>query len=341
MKTIFYSTKQFERPYLEAAVPQKEAEYVAEALSVKTASLAKGFDCVSVFSADDASAAVLQLLQKNGVRYITTRAAGYDNIDIAEANTLELVVANVPEYSPYAVAEHAMALLLALNRKLIKANQQVQHHNFSLDNLVGFDLHQKKVGVIGTGRIGSVMTRILHGFGCTVLAYDVNRDQQLEHRYNVYYMGLNTLCSMADIITVHLPLNKSTHHLLNGQLFRSMKKGVLLINTARGGVIDTDSLIEYLENGKVGGAGLDVYENEKGIFFHDLSAAAMDDTRLLKLLSFKNVLITPHQAFATHEALTNIAQTTWYNIDCWDKKRLCENEITYVPQAEKKLVKKI
>lgn len=289
---------------------------------------AKGFPCISVFTMDDACKEGLEALKQVGVRFIAVRAAGYDNIDIKAAKALGIRVANVPGYSPYAIAELALSLLLALNRKTIKAYQQVQSHNFTIDNLIGYDLNGKKAGVIGTGKIGSAMIKILHGLGCTILANDVYQNRLLEHTYNVHYVDLDTLCCAADIITIHTPLNKNTHHLINKTRLQKMKKGVTIINTSRGAIIETEALVAALESGLVGAAGLDVYEYEKGIFFQNLSATCITDPLLLKLLGMDNVLITPHQGFATTEALINIALTTCSNITCWEQGQECPNEIT-------------
>lgn len=334
MKALFYSTNSFERSYLEKAKQGHEALFITESLSLQTTSLAKGFDAVSIFTTDNAGTAVLQALHQEGVRYISIRATGYDNVDIQEANRLGIEVANVPALSAHAVAEHALCLLLALARKVVVANEQVQQHNFALDNLIGFNLHGKKVGVIGTGKVGSAVIKMLHNMGCTLLAYDTTRNPQLENRYNVYYMGLHTLCSMADIIMLHVPLTSETYHLINQSLFRKMKRGVTLINTSQGAVIDTEALLENLISGQVGAAGLDVYEHQRDIYFKDLSGKNLQDPLLLKLLSLRNVLLTPHQGFATKETLENTAATTFNNFTCWKNNQFCENQITYGLQKE-------
>jgi D-lactate dehydrogenase len=330
MEVLFYSSKDFEIPYIRAAVPlNMEVKFIKDILSPKTFELAQGFEAISIFTADDASAEVIEGLKKIGVKYIAVRAAGYDNVDIQAANAAGIRVANVSDYSPNAVAEHAVALMLALNRKLMKANEQVHMHNFTLDQLVGFDLHRKKVGIIGTGRIGSTVAKILHGFGCTLIAYDVNRNQSLEHKYNVFYTGLNTLCSMCDIITIHLPLTEQTRYLVNEKLISQMKRGVMLINTSRGGVVNTKDVLNALPIGHIGYFGMDVYEYEKGLFFYDHSGETISDNNLLKLMDYSNVLITPHQAFATEEALTNIAATIFKNLACWQNGERTTYEITY------------
>ncbi|MDQ3842990.1 MAG: 2-hydroxyacid dehydrogenase [Bacteroidota bacterium] len=330
MKVIVYSTKNFERPFLQKVFqPPVEPFYTDKALSMETAALAYGYEAVCIFANDDASAPVLKQLHLLGIRYVAIRAAGYDNVHLETANELGMRVANVPEYSPHAIAEHAIALMLALNRKLILASEQVHLQDFTLDRLVGFDLNKKKVGIIGTGRIGKVMAKILHGFGCTILAYDIKQDADLENSYGVFYVGLNTLCSMSDIISIHLPLTKETKYLINRDKISSMKKGVMLINTSRGGVLKTEDVIPFLQNGHIGYLGLDVYEKEKGLFFYDHSNKPVEDALLSKLLSFRNVLITPHQAFATTEALSNIAATTFYNLQCWAQSMPAPNELTY------------
>jgi D-lactate dehydrogenase len=329
MKVLFYSAKNFEIPYYDAANHTHiDLVYTNARLSLNTVNLSKGYKYISVFTADDVSAEVLKQLYLHGVTHIAVRAAGFDNVDLEAANELGIHVANVPEYSPYSVAEHAITLMLALNRKIVTANEQVHLHNFKLDNLVGFDLHGKTVGIIGTGRIGKITAKILHGFGCNLMGYDIVPDHRLEDEYNLRYCSLHELCLRSDIITVHTPLNAGTRYLLNRKLFSVMKKGVMIINTSRGAVVKTDDLITFLENGIIGACGMDVYEYEKGLFFYDHSKEQLNDEKLLKLLSMKNVLVTSHQAFATYEALTNIAETTFYNLLEWNAGLCTENELT-------------
>ena len=330
MKLLFYSVKDFEISFLkEANKYDFEIRFTDLALSARTAAMAAGYDAISIFTNDDASAPVLQELAKAGVRFIGIRATGYDNINLNEAQRVQIKVTNVPDYSPYAIAEHAIALMLALNRKLITSNQQVHDYNFSLSDLIGFDLHGKKVGVVGTGKIGSVMCKILHGFGCKILAYDVIRNNSLVANYDVLYVGLNTLCSMADIITIHVPLTTDTKYLINRFNISMMKPGVMLINTSRGAVVNTEDVLWGLDNNKISYYGMDVYEKEKGVFFYDCSKAKPKDDLLNNLMGRTNVLITPHQAFATKEALTNIAQTTFDTIHSWKVGRTLKNELTY------------
>jgi len=253
---------------------------------------------------------------------------GYDNIDINKAEELGIAVANVPEYSPYSVAEHSVALMLALNHKIIIAHNQVQHHNFTVGKLVGFDLHGKTVGIIGTGKIGSVAAAILHGFGCNLLGYDIEERKELTEKYKLRYVDLTTLWRTSDIITLYTPLNTATKYLINKESIGEMKQDVMLINTARGAVMNTQHVIEALERGKIGYLGTDVYEKEKGIFFYDHSKNPIQDEILKKLMSYPNVIVSPHQAYATKEALSNIADTTFYNIDCWAQDNPTENELT-------------
>ena len=329
MKILVYSAKDFEIPYLEKANRRKyHLTFTKEALSSKTATNAIGFDAISIFSADEACVITIEKLKDFGVKYIALRSVGYDNVNLRAASRLAIRVANVPAYSPYSIAEHATSLLLALNRKLIESNHRVDHFNFKLNHLVGFDLNNKTVGIIGTGKIGAIMSKIMHGFGCTLLGYDINENNDLIDKYNLDYTALKNLCEQSDIISLHVPLNTETHQMINEELISVMKQGVILINTARGSVINTEDVIEGLKNGNIGALGIDVYENEKGIFFKDHSRHIPNDDLLIKLNAMPNVLITGHHAFLTEEALTNIAETTIYNFDCWNSGKETENELT-------------
>jgi D-lactate dehydrogenase len=335
MKIIFYSTKDFEKLYLEQSnTEQFELNFTTQPLLLETVPLAKGYDAVSIFANDDASPRVIKALKNVGVKYIAIRAAGYDNVDLASANETDITVANVPDYSPNAIAEHAVLMMLALDRKIIQSDSQVKNQNFTLSNLIGFDLNKKKVGIIGTGKIGGIVAKILHGFGCIILAHDAVEDQHLMNKYDVHYVGLNTLCSMSDIITIHLPLKKETKHLISEGLLKQMKRGVMLINTARGGVVKTEDVLTALEDGRVGYFGTDVYEKEKGIFFYDHSDRKVNDPTLLRLMQLPNVLITPHQAFATQEALSNIASTTFASLNSWAIGGVSDHELTYRKTSE-------
>lgn len=329
MKTILYSVKDFERNYLlRANRMNHELTLLEQDLNESSAVLALGHQAAVIFAGDDASARVVEKLHEVGVKYIALRSVGYDNVDIKKAEDLGIAVANVPEYSPYAIAEHAVALILALNRKLILAHSQVQIHNFTVSKLVGFDLHKKTVGLVGTGHIGGVTASILHGFGCRLLGYDIKENNKLSEQYGLQYVDLKTLCRESDIISLHTPLNTATKYLINKDLIDEMKHGVMLINTARGALMNTQYVIEALESGKIGYLGTDVYEKEKGIFFYDYSDNRIQDEMLKKLMSFPNVIVTPHQAFATQEALTNIADTTFFNLDCWMQHKQSDNEVT-------------
>ena len=336
MKVLFYSTKEFEKQYLVAHNKQIHSiHFTTEMLSLATVEMATGYDVISIFANDDASAPVIKALAKSGTKYIAIRASGFDNVDIAAANEEDIIVANVPDYSPNAIAEHAVLMMLALNRKIILADKQVRRNDFTLDKLIGFDLNEKTVGIIGTGKIGKIVARILHGFGCTIIAYDPVEDQSLMNKYDVHYVDLSTIYSQSDIITLHLPLKKETAYLINESSIRQMKRGVMLINTARGGIVKTKDVLDALENGKIGYFGMDVYENEKGIFFYDHSNSPLQDKLLARLIEHPNVNITPHQAFATSEALTNIAATTFQSINSWAAHGLSAHELTFRRHSER------
>ncbi|WP_299431315.1 2-hydroxyacid dehydrogenase [uncultured Aquimarina sp.] len=329
MKILIYSAKDFEIPFLEKANKDVyQIKYIPERLTSKTAMLSLGFNAVSIFSADDVSSKVLELLYDFGVQYIAIRAAGYDNIHLKTAQKLGIKVANVPEYSPNAIAEHAVTLLLALNRKVILSNQQVSNYNFSLSNLVGFDVNNKTVGIIGTGKIGKVLAKILYGFGCKIIANDIYEDQKFAKQYDINYAELSELCQKSDIIMLSVPLNSHTHYMINSDLIRLMKREVFIINIARGAVVNTSELLEALKWNRIAAYGADVYEYEHSLFFYDRSKTKPDDQLLQQLIDLPNVLITPHQAFATKEALTNIAETTIYNINCWQQNKASKNELT-------------
>ncbi|MEO8795191.1 MAG: 2-hydroxyacid dehydrogenase [Daejeonella sp.] len=328
MKVLVYSLKEFEKSYLIAAFEDKlEVKYSKDLLDLDTASQAENFDAISIFTADDASADVLAKLHSYGVKYLTTRAAGYDNIDIKKAFELGITVANTPAYSPFSIAEYAVAMLLYINRKISLAESQIQTNNFSLDNLIGFDLHDKIVGVIGVGKIGQVFVRIMNGFGCRILGYDPVQNHNVVRNFGMEYVDIETLFKNSDIISLHTNLNESTYKMVDKSLVSLMKKGSILINTSRGAIVNTLDIIEGLENGNLGFYCADVYEKERGIFFKDLSDTELNDEILLKLINMPNVLITPHQAFATKEALTNIAVTTFKNLECWKMNDKSPNEI--------------
>jgi len=275
-----------------------------------TAKLAEGHDVVCAFVNDRADGETLRILHAGGARLMALRSAGYNHVDLNVAAELGLPVVRVPAYSPHAVAEHAVALVLALNRKIHRASARVREWNFSLEGLVGFDLHQKTVGVIGTGKIGRVAATIFRGFGCSVLCFDVFPDADFAAKIGADYVTLDELYRRSDIVTLHAPLTPDTHHLIDEAALSKMKKGAFLINTSRGALVDSTALVRALKRRALGAAGLDVYEEEAGIFFQDLSNQVLQDDVLARLLSFPNVLITSHQAFMTNEALANIAEVT-------------------------------
>jgi D-lactate dehydrogenase len=328
MEVIVYSTHKFEKDFIiQANGGRHNLKFVDVQLNANTAHLAQNVKAVSIFVNDDASAEVLQILGKAGVKFLILRSAGYNNVNLEKARELGFRVARVPAYSPYAVAEHAVALMLALNRKLIRANNRVHELNFSLDGLTGFDMNGKTAGVIGTGQIGAVVVRILHGFGCRILAVDQIQNEELKSKYQVSYTDYDTLYKESDIITLHVPLLPETKYIINKVSIEKMKPGVMLINTSRGGLVNTKDVIAGLKSCRIGYFGIDVYEEEAGLFFEDHSEDIVQDDVISRLLTFRNVLITSHQAFLTQTALQNIADTTSFNLDCFDQNKDCENEI--------------
>jgi len=328
MKIAIFSIHSFDRPFFEKINNSNhELVYFKEQLSKETAYLAKDFDAIAIFTSDTVNTDVLQILHSYGVKYIALRSVGYDHVDLSKAAELKIKVANVPEYSPFAIAEHTVAMILALNRKLIIADNRVKRHDFSLGGLTGYDLNGKTVGIIGTGKIGAVLAKILHGFGCNLLGYDKIEDSSLKSKYNLHYTSLDELCQQSDIISLNLPLNKDTKYMINKHQISLMKNGVMLINTARGGIVNTQLVLNALKAGKIGSFGMDVYENEKGIFFYDHSHYILQDDILALLITFSNVLITAHQAFLTNEALEGIVSTTLKNIDQWQNERKSINDI--------------
>lgn len=329
MKTAIFSSHKFEKPFLiQSNKAGHELLFFDMRLTQHTASFAKGCEVVSLFVSDDASAPVLDILFDLGIKYIVLRSAGFNNVDLNRANELGIRIARVPSYSPYAVAEHAVALMLALNRKLIHAHNRIAEMNFSLDGLTGFDMEGKTAGIIGTGKIGAIAARILHGFGCRLLAFDKHENEEIKQKYQVEYTDCMSLCKQSDIITLHVPLNEQTKHLINKSCIDCMKQGVMLINTSRGGLVNTKDVIQALKNGRIGYFGMDVYEEEEGLFFEDHSEDILQDDTIARLMTFQNVLITSHQAFLTGTALKNIAETTMFNLDCFEKNISCENEVT-------------
>jgi len=284
-------------------------------LNAQTASSAEGFKVICVFVNDTVDAEVVKILADRGVELIALRCAGFNNVDLDACKEHHISVVRVPAYSPHAVAEHTIGLMLMLNRHLHRAYLRNRAGAFVLDGLTGFDMHGKTAGVIGTGKIGRCVVEILIGFGCRVLAYDKYPHDEIAQNPNAEYVELQQLLTESDIITLHVPLTNETHHMINPDSIKTMKDEVMLINTSRGGLVDTRALIEGLKSKQIGSAGLDVYEEEAGIFFHDYSSRIMDDDVLARLMSFNNVVITSHQAFLTKEALSNIAETTLENIN--------------------------
>lgn len=329
MKIAIFDTHYFERQYFDKINKDyfHHLTFFEPRLTSATAVLASKFPAVCSFANDKVDAETLSLLKSGGVKLIALRSAGFNHVDLDAARRLQIKVVRVPHYSPYSVAEHTVALLLALNRKIHRAHARVRELNFSLDGLVGFDLHGKTVGIIGTGKIGSVVARIMNGFGCNILAHDSSPNHDLERDFRLQYVDLTKLYSESDIISFHLPLTRETRHLVNEASFSKMKPGVFLINTGRGALIDSQALIQNLKTGQVGAAGLDVYEEEENIFFRNLSNEVLQDDTLARLLTFSNVLITSHQGFLTKEALHNIVKTTLQNLSDFENGRELINEV--------------
>ncbi|WP_309660923.1 2-hydroxyacid dehydrogenase [Sphingomonas sp.] len=319
MKVAVYSTKPYDRQFLEAANGGRhELRYLDCRLTISTTALAKGASAVCLFANDEANATTIMAFAHMGIRLIALRAAGFNNVDVVAAKSHGIVVARVPTYSPHAVAEHTFALILSLVRKVHRAYNRVREGNFSLDGLMGFDLVDKTIGIVGAGNIGSVVARIATGFGCKVLAHDPVRRSECE-RLGVEYVGPHELLEQSDIVTLHCPLNRSTRHLIDSAALARMKAGAILINTSRGAVVDTHSVVDALKRQSLAGLAIDVYEEEDALFFEDRSDQAIMDDQFARLLTFPNVLITGHQGFFTVEALTNIAATTIANLDSFEQ----------------------
>ena len=329
MQIAFFNTKPYDRRSFETANAGfgHQLRWLKARLDQDSASLAEGCDAVCCFVNDDAGTATLERLAAQGVKVLALRCAGFNQVDLAAAKRLGITVCRVPAYSPHAVAEHAVGLLLLLNRRLHRAWNRVREGNFALDGLLGFDLYGKTVGVVGTGRIGLNFCRIMRGFGCRVLAFDKFPSDEVR-ALGVEYTGLDRVLSEGDVVSLHVPLTPDNHHLIDGPRIDAMKPGVLLINTSRGGLIDTDAAIQGLKSGHLGGLGLDVYEGEAGLFFEDRSATIIQDDRFTRLLTFPNVVITAHQAFFTQEALANIAEVTLNNVRQIEQDAPCANLVT-------------
>ncbi len=328
MRVAVFNTRSFDRSFLEAANAAygHELAFFEAELNVRTAALAAGFPAVSVKTPSRLDEPALEALLEGGTRFIALRSAGFDYVDIAAAHRLGQRVVRVPAYSPHAIAEHTVGLILSLNRKIHRAYARVREGNLSLEGLVGFDLNGRTVGIIGTGQIGAIVARILKGFGCWLLAYDPVRNAECEG-LGVRYVTLPELYAEADIITLHCPLTQETYHLIDAEAIGKVKRGVMIINTGRGGLIHSKAVIQGLKSGQIGYLGLDVYEREAGLFQRDLSETVIQDDTFERLLTFPNVLITGHQAWLTEDALRQIAETTLRNLSDLEQGRPCPNEV--------------
>jgi D-lactate dehydrogenase len=338
MKVAFFSTKSYDRQSFAAinANYHHELTFFDVPLNVNTAVLAADFPVICMFVNDMADATTLDILASRGTRLLALRSAGFNNVDLQRAAELGIKVVRVPAYSPYAVAEHAVALILTLNRKLYKAYNRVRDDNFSLEGLLGFDLHGCTVGVVGTGKIGMVFAQIMQGFGCSLLGYDAYPNAQFETIANARYVQLPELFASSDIISLHCPLLPETHHLINPNTIEQMQSGVMLINTSRGGLIDTPAMIAGIKSGKIGYVGIDVYEREDNLFFADLSDTIIQDDTFQLLQSFPNVVITAHQGFFTRNALNAIATTTLSNVTDFEQGHPLKNEVIDQPHPSAK-----
>lgn len=328
MRIAVFSSKPYDRVFLDAANAgrQHELTYIAARLTPETVALAKDFPAVCVFVQDNLNQQVVQELAAGGTRLIALRCAGFNNVDLNAAAELKVSVVRVPAYSPYAVAEHAVGLMLALNRQLHRAYNRVREGNFALDGLIGFDMHGRTVGIIGTGKIGACVASILHGFGCHLLGHDRFHNPDCL-KLGMEYVSLDQLYSQSDIVTLHCPFTPETHHLIDAEALSKLKQGVMLINTSRGGVVETSALIAGLKSGRIGSLGLDVYEEEAELFFEDLSNRVLQDDVLARLLTFPNVIVTGHQAFFTRDALAAIARITLENISQIERGEACPNAV--------------
>ncbi|MFK7921102.1 MAG: 2-hydroxyacid dehydrogenase [Bacteroidia bacterium] len=328
MKILFYSAKSYDQEYFRLANQDFgfELSFIDAPLSYDTLGLSQNCEAVCVFVNDKLDAKVIAGLAQNGVKLVALRCAGFNNVDLAAAAAHNIKIVRVPAYSPEAVAEHAVALILTLSRKTHKAYNRVREGNFSLERLTGFNLYQKTVGVVGTGKIGQAFCRIMLGFGCQVLAYDLYPNPEME-AIGVKYVEFEEALREADILSLHCPLTPKTHHLLDEAAFNQIKKGATLINTSRGALVDTKAVIQALKHRQIRALGIDVYEQEEHLFFQDLSETIIQDDLIARLMSFPNVLVTAHQAFFTQEALTEIAQITLGNLLAWQKGDKLENAV--------------
>lgn len=327
IKIAFFDTKEYDKKLFDEYNKNYgyNITYFKSILNIETAPLTKGFDVVCIFVHDKIDKQTLKILENNGIKLIALRCAGFNNVDLEHKGNIKVV--RVPQYSPYAVAEHAVALLLNITRKLYKSYQRTRKYNFTLDGLMGFDIHGKTVGVIGTGKIGKVFIQIMKGFGTNVIAYDLFKDESASKEIGFEYVSLDELYEKSDIISLHCPLTPETENIINEQSIKKMKDGVVLINCSRGKLVDTNSLIKEMETGKIGGVGLDVYEDEDEFFLRDMTNSYKRDKNLSILLSMPNLIITSHQAFFTKEALNKIASDTLQNIKEVLDGIECKNEL--------------
>jgi D-lactate dehydrogenase len=328
MKVAIYSSKSYDSEYFDKFNTKSKhvLTYFKAPLNSETVSSAKGYEAVCVFVSDKLDRNIIEKLAQNGIKLIVLRCAGFNNVDITAANENNIKIVRVPAYSPHAVAEHAVALILTLNRKTHKAYNRVNEGNFEIEKLLGFNLYRKTVGVIGTGKIGTVFCKIMLGFGCNVVAYDIVESDDLK-QIGVSYMPFDDVLGKSDIVSIHCPFTPDNLHLFNTNAFSKMKNGSMLINTGRGALINTADVIVALKSKKLGYLGIDVYEQEESLFFKDLSETIIQDDLIERLMSFHNVLITPHQGFFTKEALNEIAITTIKNFNDFEDGKHLENEV--------------
>lgn len=328
MKITFFSTQPYDRRFFDKSNStfSFDLEYLETALNEQTVGLINDADVVCAFVNDTINGQVLRLMRAKGVRILALRCAGFNNVDLKSARENDIRVVRVPAYSPHAVAEHAVAMIMTLNRKTHKAYNRIREQNFALEGLLGFDLYEKTIGVVGTGNIGKAFCAIMKGFGCRVLAYDIRPDNELT-KSGVEYVSLEALLRQSEIVSLHTPLTNDTRHLVNESSISLMKEGAMLINTSRGGLIDTKAVIKGLKSGRIGALGIDVYEQEEKLFFRDLSETIIEDDVIARLMSFPNVLVTAHQGFFTREALTQIANTTLANVHEIISTGNCVNEV--------------
>lgn len=329
MRLAFFSVMPFEKKAFDKVnqLFQYDIHYFEEKLNERNVVICEGFDAICVFVNDQVNSECVEQLAKYGIRYILTRSAGFNHIDIETCKRLAISVAYVPEYSPDAIAEHTMALLLTLNRKTHRAYNRIREHNFSIDGLMGKNLNGKTVGIIGLGRIGKCFAKICLGFGMRVIAYDVTPEREFSEQYSIEIKSLEALLRQSDIISLHCPLTQDNHHLIDDKAIAKMKLGAFLLNTGRGALIDSNALIAGLKSAKLAGVALDVYEHEKAVFFEDHSNEIITDDILMRLTTFPNVLITSHQGFLTEEAVSEIVHTTFHNLQALETGTPCENTI--------------